>query len=334
MEISEKRMLPLNLDNCTDFKPKRERIKNTKNDLIIDVHVNEEDEQLLKLRDLPRRKSSTGSTSTSKPEDPSDLFSFPNSPSNLTANSNKEYSSKKLFFSKDKNCSNLLYNFYQSTEEYFQEKYAENKNYIKSKNYISKQDYIESIFNPKESKSEPKEDLEPKNIILNNNITDKPLNNTSKTPLPTLIAPFNPSLYNGMKGKFDMPMYYYCIGFYQYDPNLMKQKTEEKKEDINTNANPGLNNSNTILKNDKNPQQQQQPIIIGTPIFFNNMTKFGYNKTFKRKGKPFTEREGDWVCHSCKNLNFAFRVECNRCHLPKNVENKKDKIKGIKKVIK
>ena len=136
-----------------------------------------------------------------------------------------------------------------------------------------------------------------------------------------------------MKGKFDMPMYY-CIGFYQYDPNLMKQKTEEKKEDINTNANPGLNNSNTILKNAKNPQQQQQPIIIGTPIFFNNMTKFGYNKTFKRKGKPFTEREGDWVCHSCKNLNFAFRVECNRCHLPKNVENKKDKIKGIKKVIK
>lgn len=325
MELSEKNsQQSLNKDSTFSFKPRNVQI---------DINISEEDEQLLKLRDLPRRKSSTGSTSTSKPEDPSDLFSFPNSPSNLTANSNKEYSSKKLFFSKDKNCSNLLYNFYQSTEEYFQEKYAENKNYIKSKNYISKQDYIESIFNPKESKSEPKEDLEPKNIILNNNITDKPLNNTSKTPLPTLIAPFNPSLYNGMKGKFDMPMYY-CIGFYQYDPNLMKQKTEEKKEDINTNTNPGLNNSNTVLKNDKNPQQQQQPIIIGTPIFFNNMTKFGYNKTFKRKGKPFTEREGDWVCHSCKNLNFAFRVECNRCHLPKNVENKKDKIKGIKKVIK
>ena len=76
MEISEKRILPLNLDNCTDFKPKKERINSTKNDLIIDVHVNEEDEQLLKIRDIPRRKSSTGSTSSSKPEDPSGYISY------------------------------------------------------------------------------------------------------------------------------------------------------------------------------------------------------------------------------------------------------------------
>lgn len=28
-----------------------------------------------------------------------------------------------------------------------------------------------------------------------------------------------------------------------------------------------------------------------------------------------TEREGDWRCEACSNLNFAFRSECNRCHL-------------------
>ena len=86
MELSEKNsQQSLNTDSTFSFKPRNVQI---------DINISEEDEQLLKLRDLPRRKSSTGSTSTSKPEDPSDLFSFPNSPSNLTANSNKEYSSK------------------------------------------------------------------------------------------------------------------------------------------------------------------------------------------------------------------------------------------------
>ena len=30
------------------------------------------------------------------------------------------------------------------------------------------------------------------------------------------------------------------------------------------------------------------------------------------------EREGDWVCFKCKNLNFSFRKICNRCKLDKN----------------
>ena len=42
----------------------------------------------------------------------------------------------------------------------------------------------------------------------------------------------------------------------------------------------------------------------------------------KKKKKPFVEREGDWICFKCKNLNFAFRTNCNRCHLTKN-ENQK-----------
>ena len=63
-------------------------------------------------------------------------------------------------------------------------------------------------------------------------------------------------------------------------------------------------------------------MMIGAPIFFSNMPKYCYNKLYKRKQKPFTEREGDWICNSCKNLNFAFRVECNRCKLPKGVEAK------------
>ena len=40
------------------------------------------------------------------------------------------------------------------------------------------------------------------------------------------------------------------------------------------------------------------------------------NDGFKLK-KPFIERIGDWICFNCHNLNFAFRTNCNRCHITK-----------------
>ena len=42
-------------------------------------------------------------------------------------------------------------------------------------------------------------------------------------------------------------------------------------------------------------------------------------KNGEKKKKPLIERKGDWQCPLCHNLNFAFRVSCNRCKLPKEV---------------
>jgi hypothetical protein len=46
------------------------------------------------------------------------------------------------------------------------------------------------------------------------------------------------------------------------------------------------------------------------------------NSSDKKKKKEFAERVGDWVCIKCKNLNFSFRIVCNRCQLPKTDSEK------------
>jgi hypothetical protein len=40
-------------------------------------------------------------------------------------------------------------------------------------------------------------------------------------------------------------------------------------------------------------------------------------KNSDQRKKEFREREGDWACIICKNLNFKFRKVCNRCKMPK-----------------
>jgi len=35
--------------------------------------------------------------------------------------------------------------------------------------------------------------------------------------------------------------------------------------------------------------------------------------------KQLKERAGDWLCMSCRNINFAFRQQCNRCKMSKEL---------------
>ena len=86
-------------------------------------------------------------------------------------------------------------------------------------------------------------------------------------------------------------------------------------------------NIDTYDKNKENKKEANeeenktfQTVFVRGPIFFNPMIKPQkgfYGKYPKKKARPFTERTGDWICKNCKNLNFAFRNECNRCKIPK-----------------
>ena len=210
MAISERKIIPLSIEKCEDYKPKKEKeINSLKQKLQIDLNDIEEDEQLIKLRDFPRRKSSTGSTSVSKPEDTSELFSDPDSIVSTPLNSQQS----GIFFGRDRNCLNPIFNFYQNTEEHIRETYPECEKYKKTKNYVSKNEIIKN-----------NEISEAKNIINNNipNTVSNPTqnNNIFKNPLPTtsvaaVMGAFTPKICSGGKGKFDLPMYY--VGFYGGD---------------------------------------------------------------------------------------------------------------------
>ena len=67
--------------------------------------------------------------------------------------------------------------------------------------------------------------------------------------------------------------------------------------------------SNTIkennIKNNNNPD-----------LLIKNELDITLNKK-KKEIKVLKEREGDWICYFCKNLNFSFRDFCNRCQKTK-----------------
>jgi hypothetical protein len=98
-----------------------------------------------------------------------------------------------------------------------------------------------------------------------------------------------------------------------YNPKDFNQK-DIKKMGKSTPSDGGKDNSQKETKSEK----IEPTMIIGTPIFFSNIPNYCIKKVYKRKQNPFIEREGDWICSNCKNLNFSFRVECNRCKLPKS----------------
>jgi hypothetical protein len=55
---------------------------------------------------------------------------------------------------------------------------------------------------------------------------------------------------------------------------------------------------------------EQPRIIQGNSVTRDSKRIEGILAEVKR---PDNGRKGDWVCLACKNLNFSFRKECNKC---------------------
>jgi len=201
MANSEQKGYSLNIDKSEDFKAENDKLK-------LNLDFIEEEESSFKLKDMRRRRSSTGSTSVSKPEDTSE-FSCPNTPLNIP----KESQQKESFFGREKNCLNNIFNYYQASEENLKETFPEYQNYKKTKNYLSKDEYLKKFEHFSQNRKS--------SSSSQNTIENKGQNNISfKSSLPTtpVAAIFTPKLCYGGKGKFDLPMYY--TGFYSWDCKL------------------------------------------------------------------------------------------------------------------
>ena len=120
-----------------------------------------------------------------------------------------------------------------------------------------------------------------------------------------------------------------------------KEKEEEKEEEKEKEKEN--ENENKIEDKIGNESQIQTPLSLlkvnkfdytkmkfNIPILNNmnnNINLNNINNQNKEKPKKHFEiRAGDWTCYDCNNLNFAFRIKCNRCGLPKEVSLQKFKM--------
>lgn len=80
--------------------------------------------------------------------------------------------------------------------------------------------------------------------------------------------------------------------------HLKKEKTEGRKQ-CHKPKEAGSKNYYLVKKYPQNQKNQRS------------------EKKKKKEKKTFAERDGDWCCYNCKNVNFRFRTSCNKCQLSK-----------------
>ena len=80
------------------------------------------------------------------------------------------------------------------------------------------------------------------------------------------------------------------------------------------NVNPSSTKLNPMLFSYNEEHERNFPQFN---IKNNNSNNKPNHNNSKNDKKPFDKRKGDWLCPECHNLNFAFRIICNRCQLPK-----------------
>ena len=137
--------------------------------------------------------------------------------------------------------------------------------------------------------------------------------------------------------KYKLPKSLFCTA-------KNNKNEEEDKNSLKNSSQPSLIDEKlNIYSQPFIPKYNTYPIIIcNNACFANNFkNKFGqiplqlYNyqringdKKKNKKKQEFVEREGDWSCYRCKNINFSFREICNKCQFSKEESEKKFKEVG------
>ena len=137
--------------------------------------------------------------------------------------------------------------------------------------------------------------------------------------------------------KYKLPKSLFCT-------TKTKKNEKEEKNSLNNSLLPSpIDEKLNIYTQPFIPKYNIYPIIICNnacfannvnnkfgeiPIQFYNYQKINVDKKKKKKKQEFVEREGDWSCYRCKNINFSFREICNKCQFSKEESEQKFKEVG------
>ena len=185
-----------------------------------------------------------------------------------------------------------------------------NNNYINNKNErklsmnINKIDYnINNINNIYELQNN---NFIANNIFLQNNNYQRPIYNINyiniNNPVNSIINKRKLS-YNTEEGT--------TLNYFNNLLNLNNNLINPNQSILNLQPQPSK--LNHMLFSYSNPQEKNISQFNNN----NNFNNESHHNNSKNKKKPLDKRKGDWICPKCKNLNFSFRVVCNRCQLPK-----------------
>jgi hypothetical protein len=142
----------------------------------------------------------------------------------------------------------------------------------------------------------------------------------------------NFNIHNNQKSFLNYQNDYFLINqeiyhFKKSEKSRFLNNEEEKENKSNLNKNSSQSEENDENKSTSSEDSQKKFSKINNNNNNNQIEKKNNNKKKKKKEKKirffkgFKERNGDWTCFYCKNLNFTFRQECNRCHRPKYVSD-------------
>lgn len=119
----------------------------------------------------------------------------------------------------------------------------------------------------------------------------------------SLKSNISSNIFQNEKTKLDE--WNYQLNYINYSLNKILPKSSQNISII-------FHSDNSYGKNIENSINPNKKIVINS-------------SQLKRKPKTkntIEEREGDWNCYKCKNLNFAFRKKCNRCQASKKETEK------------
>jgi len=112
--------------------------------------------------------------------------------------------------------------------------------------------------------------------------------------------------------------------------NIHKKEKENKFNiKINTfNAHPLQNQEyyKNIFEQNVSSDFKNMINNINSKMNVSNYSNINHRKKHKKiekekngKNNAYSRRKGDWVCRFCSNINFSFRISCNRCLAQKQV---------------